>query len=78
MKSVLNWFSVAKKCGRCGINLYYKPAADYFESIITQVFYKSVNLTDKCGVLEYNGELYQIQSGSGDCEENLYYIGKTK
>ena len=70
-EEVAEWFERAKK-NRCGINLWYSPLNKEFFRVATPIEVKGV----KTDLLEYKGHLFQVRSGSGDCEENLWHVGK--
>ena len=66
---VVGWFQIAKIASCATINLYYSPNQKVFEEITSKVIYKGKDLSKLCGLYEYEGELYQLKAGQGDCEE---------
>ena len=71
VEEVTGWFTRARGCGQSGINLWFPPYSKLFEEMAKPVLVHGHNV----GILEYEGHLYRTQSGSGDCELNLHYIG---
>jgi len=71
---VKSWFDRAKAVHCCEINLYYTPYSKRFFSVSKAVFAHGI----KTNLITYQGGLYEMREGSGDCEMNLWYMGECK
>jgi hypothetical protein len=71
--TVAGWFRRAKerKGYGVGVNLYYPLFGKEFEQVTKKFVYRGVDT----GLLIHDNALWQLRSGSGDCEMNLYYVG---
>ena len=73
-EEVEGWFDRAKRVHCSGINLYYSPYNAYFHIISKPVTVYGIATS----MITYQGGLYETRSGSGDCEQNLWYLGECK
>jgi hypothetical protein len=70
-EKVKGWFKSAKKVGRVHINLYYSPLNTEFRRVAKERYLGKAFIG-----FEYEGDLYKVTAGPGDCEEILLHLGE--
>lgn len=71
LREARQWLERAKINGTANINLYFKPLNEAFFSLVRPLRIGTIDIG-----LEYQGHLYKVVAGSGDCEELLVHQGK--
>ena len=74
LAEVKGWFERARLSSCSGINLYFTPYNKQFHKLAKKVKV----MGHEVSLYKYDGGLYRITYGPGDCEQTLWYIGRVK
>lgn len=70
-ETVTSWLNYAQLNSRTEVNFYYSDYNKAFHELAQRATYKGLPIG-----WEFEGHLYTIEAGSGDCQEFLVHLGK--